>query len=120
MSFVTCKFLLVYLNDILLSLRQTYTAAAEHVQHLHLVLQLLLEKILFIEAEKGDFYTSSNDFLGFLVGQVQLSPHPAKVSAVADVPLTFLANSSNSSWGLQISIEASFVIIAKSMLLSPS
>lgn len=49
-----------------------------------LVLQRLLENKVYVKAEKCDFHTSSVTFLGFIVRQVQLSPDPAKVSAVAN------------------------------------
>lgn len=55
----------------------------EHVQHVQPVLRCLLENRLFVKAEKCEFHTSSVSFLSFIVKQVQLSPDPAKVQAVA-------------------------------------
>lgn len=76
------KLIFVYFEDILIFSEMK----KEHVQHVCLVLQRPLENKLFIKTEKCDFHITSIAFLGFIVRQGQLSPDPAKVSAVADWP----------------------------------
>lgn len=56
------------------------------MQHVGLVLSCLLENKLFVKVEKCEFHIFSVSFLGFVVGQGQLSPDPAKMQAVADWP----------------------------------
>lgn len=56
------KFLFVYLDGILI-----FSKMDEHVQHVCLVLQRLLENKLFDEAETCDFHTSSITFLAFFI-----------------------------------------------------
>ncbi|KAI3364204.1 hypothetical protein L3Q82_010812 [Scortum barcoo] len=76
------KFVLVYLDDILIFSRNK----EEHVHHVQAVLQRLLENSLFVKAEKCEFHASSVSFLGFIVGRGSLQMDPAKVSAVASWP----------------------------------
>lgn len=56
------------------------------MQHVRLVLSPLLENKLFVKVEKCEFHISSVSFLGFVVGQGQLSLDQVKVQAVADWP----------------------------------
>ena len=77
------RFVFVYLDDILIFSR----SLQEHVQHVRLVLQRLLENRLFVKAEKCDFHVSSISFLGFVVEKGQFRTDPAKVKAVADWPV---------------------------------
>ena len=59
------RFIFVYLDDILIfSFPFLFLSMEEHVQHVHLVLQLLLENKLFVKAEKFEFHIVS-EFLGF-------------------------------------------------------
>eukprot|EP00066_Takifugu_rubripes_P011978 XP_011601244.1 PREDICTED: uncharacterized protein LOC105416325 [Takifugu rubripes] len=76
------KFIFVYLDDILIFSE----SEEEHVQHVRLVLQRLMENRLFVKAEKCEFHTTSISFLGFVVARGQLSPDPAKVRAVMEWP----------------------------------
>ncbi|XP_054608715.1 uncharacterized protein LOC129167989 [Dunckerocampus dactyliophorus] len=76
------RFIFVYLDDILIF----SSSLKEHIQHVRLVLQRLLENTLFVKAEKCSFHSSSVSFLGFIVEQGQLSPDPAKIQAVVDWP----------------------------------
>lgn len=76
------QFLFIYLDDILIFSEMK----EEHVQHVRLVLKRLLGNKLYVKVEMCDFHTSSETFLGFIVGQGQLSPDPAKVSTVAEWP----------------------------------
>ena len=56
------RFIFVYLDDILIFSQ----SMEEHVQHVSLVLQLLLENKLFVKAENVSF-TLCLSFLGFIV-----------------------------------------------------
>lgn len=58
----------------------------QHVRHVRLVLRWLLENSLFVKAEKCEFHVPSVTFLGFVLGQGQLSPDSAKVQAVMEWP----------------------------------
>ena len=54
------------------------------MQHVHQVLQRLLDNHLFVKAEKCEFHASTVSFLGFIISPGQILMDPAKVSAVAD------------------------------------
>lgn len=69
------RFIFVYLDDILIFSRNL----DEHVQHVRLVLQRLLENRLYVKAEKCDFHVSSVGFLGFVIGEGQTKTDPLKV-----------------------------------------
>lgn len=55
-----------------------------HENHVHQVLQQLLQNNLYVKAEKCGFHASSLTFLGFIVGEGTLSMAPGKVQAVWD------------------------------------
>lgn len=57
------KFLFVYLDDIMI----LSEPEEEHLQHVLVVLQLLLENRLYVKPEKCEFHTTSVSFLGFVV-----------------------------------------------------
>lgn len=76
------RFVFVYLDDILIFSR----TPQEHVQHVRLVLQRLLENRLYVKAEKCEFHLPSVSFLGFIVEKGQIKTDPAKVQAVTDWP----------------------------------
>ena len=58
----------------------------EHRVHVRQVLQRLLENRLYVKAEKCVFHVPSVSFLGYIIGQGQISMDPSKVSAVAEWP----------------------------------
>ncbi|XP_076729333.1 uncharacterized protein LOC143412466 isoform X2 [Maylandia zebra] len=60
---------------------------AEHVEHVRLVLQRLLENRLFVKAEKCEFHVPTVSFLGFVVEQGRLRADPGKVKAVVEWPV---------------------------------
>lgn len=76
------RFVFVYLDDILIFSR----SQQEHVQHVRLVLQRLLENKLFVKAEKCVFHVASVSFLGFVVERGQIRSDPAKIKAVEEWP----------------------------------
>lgn len=75
-------FVFVYLDDILV-FSKTHS---DHVNHIRLVLQRLLENCLFVKGEKCDFHMQTVSFLGFIVEQGQLRADPAKIRAVVEWP----------------------------------
>ncbi len=77
------RFVFVYLDDILIFSK----SHEDHVKHVRLVLQRLLENKLFVRAEKCEFHVSTVSFLGYVVERGQLKPDPEKVKAVAEWPV---------------------------------
>ncbi len=76
-------FVFVYLDDILI-----FSPSLQvHVQHVHRVLQRLLENRLFVKAEKCMFHAQSVTFFGSVVSAEGISMDPDKVRAVIDWPV---------------------------------
>ena len=73
-------FVVLYLDDILVFSRNI----EEHIQHVRLVIQRLLENRLFIKAEKCTFHAPSVEFLGLIVEGGQTRPDPKKIQAVVE------------------------------------
>lgn len=76
------RFVFVYLDDILIFSHSNQ----EHIQHVKLVLQRLLENRLFVKAEKCEFHVSSLRFLGIIVEKGQIKTDPAKIKTVVEWP----------------------------------
>ena len=74
------KFVVVYLDDILVYSR----SVSEHIKHVRLVLQRLLENRLYVKAEKCEFHSSSVEFLGHVIESGSVKADPKKVTAVVD------------------------------------
>uniref|UniRef100_A0A1A8EUU3 ribonuclease H n=1 Tax=Nothobranchius korthausae TaxID=1143690 RepID=A0A1A8EUU3_9TELE len=72
------KFVLVYLDDILIFAPDRDS----HVQHVRAVLQRLLENQLYCKAEKCEFHTTQTKFLGHVVSPCSVQMDKAKVQAV--------------------------------------
>lgn len=75
------QFMFVYLDDILIFSRNL----DEHIQHVRLVLQCLLENRLFVKAEKCGFHINVS-FLGLIIELGQVKSDPVKVQVLADWP----------------------------------
>ena len=58
----------------------------EHIDHVRLVLQRLLENRLFAKAEKCEFHRTTVQFLGFIISRGKLKMDPAKTDAVNTWP----------------------------------
>lgn len=76
------RFVFVYLDNILVF----SCSHEEHVTHVRLVHQRLLDNKLFVKAEKCEFHSKTVSFLGFIIEQGQLRPDPEKIRAVLEWP----------------------------------
>ena len=74
------KFVLVYLDDLLVF----SSSAAEHEQHIRLVLQHLREHCLQAKLCKCEFSKPKVKYLGHLVGSGELSMDPDKFLTVLE------------------------------------
>ena len=72
----------VYLDDILVFSE----TLEEHVAHVRLILQRLLENRLYAKAEKCEFHRSTVQFLGFVVSRGKIAMDPSKTEAVMSWP----------------------------------
>ncbi len=79
---VVNRFVFVYLDDILIFSQNE----RDHIQHVRLVLQRLLENRLFAKLKKCEFHTRSVPFLVFILSPEGIRMDPAKVEAVANWP----------------------------------
>uniref|UniRef100_A0A3Q2EG98 Gypsy retrotransposon integrase-like protein 1 n=1 Tax=Cyprinodon variegatus TaxID=28743 RepID=A0A3Q2EG98_CYPVA len=76
-------FVFVYIDDILIYSR----TLSEHIHHVRLVLQRLLENRLFVKAEKCEFHKHSVTFLGLILEGGQVRSDPEKIKAVLNWPV---------------------------------
>jgi hypothetical protein len=76
------KFVLVYLDDILVYSR----SAAEHAQHLEMVLKLLQQHKIYARLSKCQFAVDAVNYLGHVVGADGIRMQPSKINAVRDWP----------------------------------
>ena len=76
------RYVFVYLDDILIFSE----TMEEHVTHVRLVLQRLLDNHLFAKAEKCKFHRSTVQFLSFVVARGRLEMDPSKTEAVVSWP----------------------------------
>ena len=79
-DFVNDKFVVVYLDDILIHSK----SEEEHERHLRLVLQRLREHKFYANLKKCEFKKQEIAFLGHIVGVNGIKVDPKKVQAVAD------------------------------------
>lgn len=59
----------------------------QHKLHVRQVLQRLLENQFYVKAEKCEFHVSTITFLGFILGDGQVSADPAKIKIIKDWPI---------------------------------
>ena len=78
----TDRFVVVYLDDIVIYSR----SIAEHEQHVAQVLEALRKEHLFAKPSKCQWFRSSLEFCGFLVGEGVVRPLRSKVSVICDWP----------------------------------
>jgi hypothetical protein len=76
------QFVLVFFDDILVYSRTW----AEHLVHLHLVLETLREHKLFLKQSKCSFGTNSVSYLGHVISSSGVNMDQDKVQAVVDWP----------------------------------
>ncbi len=77
------RFVFVYLDDILI-----FSPSLQvHSQHVHQVLQRLLENQLYVKVEKCIFHSDSVPFLGQIISAEGVKVDPTKVRAVSEWPV---------------------------------
>jgi len=76
------KFVIVYLDDILVYSRST----EEHVRHLNYVLQKLLQEKLLFNLKKCSFMREELVYLGFVISVEGLRKDPEKIKAIMEWP----------------------------------
>ncbi|QRW26145.1 Retrotransposable element Tf2 protein [Rhizoctonia solani] len=74
---------IIYLDDILIYSKDD----ASHTQHVHEVLQRLLENQLFCKASKCTFHVTSVEYLGIIVSDKGFSLDKLKIQAVQEWPV---------------------------------
>ena len=77
------KFALVYIDDILIYSK----SKAEHLQHIHQVLEKLREHKLFAKLSKCDFLTKRVEYLGHIVTPDGIQVDPHKIQSIKDWPV---------------------------------
>ena len=73
-------FVIAYLNDILIY----FKTKEEHIKHVNIILELLMQKNLLFKSEKCEFHKREVDFLDFIVGNDTIRMNSAKVRAVKE------------------------------------
>jgi hypothetical protein len=76
------KFVLVYLDDILIFSK----TLAEHISHMRQVFQVLRDNRLYAKLSKCEFCLPEVTFLGHVVGKDGIKVDPKKIQAVKDYP----------------------------------
>lgn len=76
------KFVILYLDDILIF----SSSLDEHHNHVHQVLEKLLENNLFAKLEKCEFDKSSVEFLGHILSGEGISTDPKKIKSIQEWP----------------------------------
>ena len=80
---VSYKFILVYMDDLLIYSR----TFEEHMSHLDQVFRLLESANLKLKRPKCHFCTSSIEYLGFVINSRGISPSAGKVEAIRSFPV---------------------------------
>eukprot|EP01018_Ginkgo_biloba_P018976 Gb_14609 [translate_table: standard] len=76
------KFLGVYLDDIIVYSK----TMKEHIQHLELMLQRLVDNRLYAKISKCEFAKPSIEYLGHIISKDDIQMDPTKIQAVVDWP----------------------------------
>jgi len=74
------KFIIVYLNDIIIYLENE----EEHREHIKWVLKRLQEKQMLVAVKKYKFFTQKTDFVRFIIKLGQLSIDLKKIKAIVN------------------------------------
>ncbi|KAG8499161.1 hypothetical protein CXB51_005577 [Gossypium anomalum] len=74
------KFVVVFLNDILIYFRDE----VEHTEHLRTVLQTLRDNQLYAKFSKSEFWLREVEFLGYIISNDGIRVDPNKVSAIVE------------------------------------
>jgi len=74
------KFVLVYLDDILIYSKNE----EEHAEHLRLVLKKLREHQLYTKYSKCEFWLSEVTYLGHVISKNGIAVNPERVQAILD------------------------------------
>jgi hypothetical protein len=91
-----CKFVLVFMNDILVYNK----ILEEHIQHLTMVFQMLDKHQFYIKERKFLFAQSSLEYLGHVITSEGNATDPYKVAAVKQWPVPTNVNELRSFLGL--------------------
>lgn len=72
------KFVIISINDILI-----YSwNLTDHCHHIKQVLQRVRQHHLYLKLEKCEFHCSMVQFLGYIIGQVEIQIDQGKVTAI--------------------------------------
>jgi len=74
------KFIIVYLNDIIIYL----DSKEEHKKYVKWVLQRLYDEEIPIAIEKYEFHTTKTNFIGFIIKLEYISIDPKKIEAIVN------------------------------------
>ena len=72
----------IYLDDILIY----SNSMSDHMLHVREALQHLWDNGLYASSEKYEFYTTSVEYLGFILSPDGLMMDPAKIQVIQDWP----------------------------------
>ena len=73
-------FVITYLNDILIY----FKTKEEHIKHINIVLELLMQRNLLLKSKKCEFHKKEVNFLDFIVGNDTIRMDSTKVQAVRE------------------------------------
>jgi hypothetical protein len=76
------KFVLIFMDDILVFSK----TMDEHVEHLMIVFQIMLDNQLYIKFGKYTFAQQQLSYLGHIISQFGVSTDPAKIEAMSQWP----------------------------------